>query len=198
MPEGYTIREMAEDQVKAMQALGMEKAAVMGVSQGGMIAQCIAIDHPELVEKLIIAVSAPAVNEKIKACVEGWIDCVQQNDHKRLMIDTAEKSYSKAYLRKYRKYYPVIGQLGKPKDYTRFLRNAEAILAFDATQDLTKITCPTLIIGGEEDQIVGGEASYEMHRKIGTSNLFMYEGLGHAAYEEAKDFNERVLRFLKK
>ena len=45
MPEGYTIQQMAADQVKAMTSLGIDKACVLGVSQGGMISQYIAIDH---------------------------------------------------------------------------------------------------------------------------------------------------------
>ena len=50
---------MADDQAAAMQILGIDKASVLGVSQGGMIAQYLAIDHPGMVEKLILAVTAP-------------------------------------------------------------------------------------------------------------------------------------------
>ena len=56
MPENYTIRQMADDQVLAMKKLGLNKANILGVSQGGMIAQYIAINHPETVDKLILAV----------------------------------------------------------------------------------------------------------------------------------------------
>ena len=52
MPDGYSIADMADDQVKAMRNLGIGKACVLGVSQGGMIAQYMAIRHPEIVEKL--------------------------------------------------------------------------------------------------------------------------------------------------
>ena len=196
LPQGYSIREMAADQAAAMEALGIEKAGVMGVSQGGMIAQYLAIDHPQLVEKLVLTVTAPQVSELIRDTVGGWITLAEKGDHKQLMIDTAEKSYSPAYLKKYRRFYPLLGQLGKPKDYGRFLINAQAILDFDALEDLEKITCPTLILAGEEDRIVGLEASYEMQKRIAGSRLHVYKGLGHAAYEEAPDFNERVLRFL--
>ena len=196
LPQGCTIREMAADQAAAMEALGIEKAAVMGVSQGGMIAQYLAIDHPHLVEKLVLAVTAPQVNDMIRESVGGWIDLAQKGDHKQLMIDTAEKSYSPAYLKKYRKYYPLLGHLGKPKDYGRFLINARAILRFDAMEDLERIACPTLILAGEEDRIVGVDASYRMQKKIAGSRLHVYKELGHAAYEEAPDFNERVLKFL--
>lgn len=196
LPDGWTIRDMANDQAQAMEMLGLKNTAVMGVSQGGMIAQYLAIDHPELVEKLVIAVSAPRVNEIIRERVGKWIGFAEQGNHKQLMIDTAEHSYSQDYLKKYRKIYPVIGAVGKPADYGRFLINANAILSFDAFDALSGITCPTLIIGGEADQIVGIEASRELNERIAGSELYVYKGLGHAAYEEAKDFNERVRLFL--
>ena len=94
MPEGYTIRQMAADQALAMRTLGIEKAAVLGVSQGGMVAQYLAIDHPERVEKLILAVTAPNANEVVKDVVGAWIGMARQEDHVHLMVDTAEKMYS--------------------------------------------------------------------------------------------------------
>ena len=198
LPEKYSIREMAADQASAMKLLGMKKASVLGVSQGGMIAQYLAIDHPEMVEKLVLAVTRPRADELVRSNVEKWMSLAINGDHKSLMIDTAEKSYSEAYLKKYRKVYPVIGAVGKPADYGRFLSNADAIMNFDATGELDKISCPVLIIAGQEDKIVGADASYELHEKISGSELFVYEGLGHAAYEEAADFNGRVFAFLQR
>lgn len=196
LPDSYSIREMADDQAEAMRKLGIEKASVIGVSEGGMIAQYLAIDHADLVERLVIAVSAPNANDTVHSVVESWIELAKQDNHKRLMIDTAEKSYSEAYLKKYRKIYPVIGWIGKPKNYHRFLVNTNAILNFDCFDELNKIICPTLIIGGEADQIVGSDASYKIHQQIKGSELYMYEKFGHAAYEEADDFNKRVFDFL--
>lgn len=196
MPAGYSIRDMADDQAKAMDMLGIKKACIMGVSQGGMIAQYLAIDYPELVEKLVLAVTAPRVNDTIRDCVKKWIGFAGQGKHKELMIDTAEKSYSRDYLKKYRKLYPVLGVVGKPSGYDRFLINANAILGFDAFHELDRITCPTFIVAGEIDKTVGVQASYEMKEQITGSQLYVYPGLGHAAYEEAKDFNLRVFRFL--
>ena len=73
MPSGYSIRDMAADQAEALRQLGIEKASVMGVSQGGMIAQYLAIDHPDLVERLVLAVTAPRVNEIIPDLLRGRI-----------------------------------------------------------------------------------------------------------------------------
>ena len=196
LPEAYTIEEMADDQAEALKNLGIRKASVMGVSEGGMIAQALAIRRGELVEKLVLAVTAPRLNACISSCVPHWMELARKGDHKELMIDTAEKSYSPEKLKSYRKMYPVIGFVGKPKDYGRFLTNAEAILKFDVYKELKHISCPTFILGGAEDRIVGVRASYELQEQIPGSGIRIYPGLGHAAYEEAPDFNDRVFRFL--
>lgn len=196
LPENCSIRDMAADQAEAMRKLGIEKASVVGVSEGGMIAQLLAIDDPDLVENLVIVSSAPSANELVRTAVTRWIETAKRKDHKQLMIDTVEMNYSEARLKQYRKTYPVIGMVGKPKSYRRFLINANAILNFDAKDEIGKISCPVLIIAGEEDKIVGVQASYEMKEKISGSSLYIYPGLGHAVYEEAKDFNKRILDFL--
>ena len=195
MPEDYTIRQMAEDQVKAIKALGIEKTSVLGVSQGGMISQYIAIDYPEVVEKLILGVTAPYANDTVKAAVGGWIEMAKKKDHVSLMVDTAEKMYSDAYLKKNRKYFPLMALFTKPKDFERFLINANVILSFDARAELNKITCPTLILSGDDDNTVGNDAPYELHKGIKKSELFIYNGLGHSAFMEGKDFYERVYNF---
>ena len=199
MPEGYSIQDMADDLATALHSLGIERASVMGVSQGGMIAQYLTIRHPELVEKLILTVTAPCVNDMIRDNVSSWIELAERGDHKSLMIDTAEKGYSEAYLKKYRKYYPVIGLIGKQKSYDRFLKNARAILGFDASGEVEKISCPVFVIGGSIDGTVGIQGSYDLHEKIKGSELYVYEGLSHAPFEEAAaDFYNRVLSFLRR
>ena len=198
LPQGFSIRDMAADQAAALEKLGLHRVSVLGVSEGGMIAQCLALERPDLAEKLVLAVTAPKVNEVVEDCVPGWIRMAERGDHKALMIDTAERSYSPAYLKKYRKLYPILGLVGKPRSYERFLVNARAILDFDVAADLPKIASPTLVLGGEEDRIVGAEASRQLAALISTRELYLYPGLGHGAYEEAKDFYARVFDFLRK
>ena len=185
MPEGYTIEDMADDQALAMEKLGIDRACVLGVSQGGMIAQRLAIRHPRRVERLILAVTAPNANDTVQAVVSGWIDMALRGDHAALMTDTAEN----------RKLLPLLVRFTKPARYDRFLINARAILAFDARGELAGIGCPTLILAGSEDRTVGTEAAPELHRGIAGSALHVYDGLGHGASEEAGDVYERVLAF---
>lgn len=195
MPEGYSIRNMADDQIQAMKVLEIDQAYLLGVSQGGMIAQYMAIYHPEMVKKLILAVTAPNANAVVQDAVTGWIDMVVRGDHTALMVDTAEKMYSERYLQKYRKYFPLLSRFTKPKTYDRFLKNAHAILKFDCRSELSEVNCPTLIIAGSDDHTVGNEAPYELNSAISESELYIYDGLGHGAFEEAKDFYDRVLAF---
>jgi len=197
MPEGYTIRQMAQDQATAMNTLGLGKAAVLGVSQGGMIAQYLAVDYPEKVEKLVLAVTAAYANDAVKTAVNAWIKMAGQGDHVSLVVDTAEKMYSEKYLEKNRKLFPLMAKFTKPESYERFFRNAAAILDFDAREELSKISCPTLILAGAEDKTVGGEAARELNERIENSRLFVYEGLGHGAFEEARDFYDRVYAFFR-
>ena len=198
MPEGYSIRDMADDQVLAMKSLGIEKANICGVSQGGMIAQCIAIYHPEAVEKLILAVTAPGANDVIQDVVRGWIGMAEQGNHKELMIDTAEKMYSEKYLEKNRKWFPILAAFTKPASYERFLRNAYAILSFDVRAELSEIKAPTLIIAGSDDKTVGNDAKSELKAGIPGSDLYVYEGLGHGTFDEAKDFYDRIFEWCDK
>ncbi len=195
MPEGYSIRDMANDQIYVMKELGIDKACVLGVSQGGMIAQYMAIDHPEMVIKLILAVTAPNTNAAARESVSGWIDMAERGDHTSMMVDTAERMYSEKYLQKNRRFFPLLAKFTKPKSYDRFLKNAHAILDFDCRNELAKINCPTLIIAGSDDHTVGKDAAAELNKAIAGSELYVYEGLGHGAYEEATDFYDRILEF---
>lgn len=196
LKNGYSTRDMAKDQVEAMKMLGISKANIIGVSQGGMIAQYIAIDNPNFVRKLVLAVTLSKQNEIVQEAVSTWMEMARNKNYRDLIIDTAEKSYSEKYLKKIRFLYPILSRVGKPKSFNRFLIQASSCVEHNAYQELGKIKCPTLVIGGSEDKIVGVNASAELAEKIQNSELFIYEGLGHAAYEEAKDFNTRILRFL--
>ena len=195
MPEGYSIRQMAADQAEAMERLGIGKSCVLGVSQGGMIAQYLAVDRPDLTDRLILAVTAPYANETVRGAVSGWIAMAEKGDHAALMTDTAEKTYSGPYLARRRWTLPLLARFTRPADYGRFFRNAYAILDFDARSVLSSVACPTLILAGSGDRTVGTEAAGELHRAVAGSELFVYEGLGHGAYEEARDFYDRVLAF---
>ena len=91
LPEGYTTRDMAADQVQAMDALGIEKADFFAVSMGGMIAQHLAADYPERVGKLVLVVTAARSNPILVESVTEWIGQAKAGDHTALMDSNLRK-----------------------------------------------------------------------------------------------------------
>ena len=195
IPSGMTTREMAEDLNEAMEKLELPASAVVGVSQGGMIAQWLAIDHPDKVDKLMLTVTLARPNDVLREAINGWLDMADRADYKGIMVDTAERSYSPARLKTARLEYSLLGNIGKPKNFDRFRVEAESCITHDAYDKLDTISCPVLVIGGTDDRIVTGQASEEIAEKIPGSELYMYERLGHGLYEEAPDFLTRVADF---
>ena len=194
---GMTTREMAEDLNSAMDALGLSSVALVGVSQGSMISQWLAIDHPDKVEKLVLAVTLSRPNATVRDVIARWIGMADRGDYRGIMLDTAERSYSEKRLKRSKLEYRMLGNIGKPRSFDRFQIQAASCAAHDTYDLLERISCPTLVIGGKEDKIVTGLASVEIAGRIPDCKLFMYDGLGHGLYEEAPDFIERVSAFCK-
>lgn len=196
MPETYSTREMAADIYDSMQKIGIAKADVIGVSMGGMIAQYLAIDHSECVDKLVLAVTLAKTNNTVQQLGKSWVDMAKAGDYKGLMVDFAEKSYTDDYLKKNQWMLALSTKVGKPKDFKRFITLAQACMSHNAYDELDKIQCPTFVIGGKQDKIVTGEASQEIAERLKNSKLKMYEEYSHALYEEADDFIRVVIDFL--
>ena len=196
LPQGYTTREMAADQAQAMEQLGICKADVLGVSMGGMIAQYLAISYPENVGRLILTVTSARPNPILTESIGEWVSCAHRGDHTAFMDSNVRRIYSEEYYRKNKWLVPIMGMLTKPKSYERFFIQAEACLTHDAFENLHRIQSPTLVIGGEQDNALGGDASREIAAEIPGAQLRMYEQWGHGLYEEAGDFNGTVLSFL--
>ena len=142
----------------------------------------------------MLAVTLARNNPTVEAVVHGWIDAALRGDAKWLVRDMAEKLYSDAYLKRYHPLLPLLTVLQAPRDVPRFAALAQACLTCSAYDELDKLRCPVLVIGGQQDRVVTAGASREIAQKLGCP-LYLYEGLGHAAYEEAGDYNRRVYRF---
>ncbi len=198
MPERYSTRKMAKDIREAMDVLKIEKADVIGVSLGGMIAQHLAADYPNVVSKLVLVVTSSRKNQYIQAAISSWIEMAKRGDYQKLMLDSMKKMYSREYVEKNKWVMKVVGKVGKPASFDRFITMAYACIYHDAYEKLEKIQAKTLILGGELDRTVGAKASKELAERIPNHMLKMYPQYGHALYEEAKDFNQTVLEFLQK
>ncbi len=194
---GYTTRDMAADLKKAMDLLGIAKADILGVSQGGMIAQHFAVNNPEAVGKLILAVTSAGANPYIENVIPAWIELAKQGAFHELMVDNTVKMYTEEYVCKNKWILNLVGKFGKPKSYDRFITMAGACLSHNCRDLLHTIQAPTLVIGGDKDIVVGPNSAKEIADLIPNAMLKTYPEYGHALYEEAKDFNKVVLEFLK-
>ena len=194
--QGYTTRDMAADLAEAMETLNLDAADVMGISQGGMIAQWLAADFPERVQKLILAVTTAKPSQLARERIEHWQKLSQSGNFKHLMLDIAQHSYTQKSYQKWRLLYNVMGIFGRIKDKQRIDIQSVSCLKHDSLDFLEKINCPTLIIGAEKDDVLGVDGSLELHQHIKDSQLTILPECGHALYEQNKDFQKRVLVFL--
>lgn len=195
LEEGCTCRDMAHDLKVAMDALGIEKANILGVSQGGMIAEALAIDYPQKVERLILTVTIGRQNDYIQSVVHSWIALARQNKFGEVMKDVTARMYTEEYVHKYRFVLPVLGLYPPPKNPTRFIRMATACIIHDMYDELEKISAQTLVIGGGKDRTVGPDAAGELADKIRGSKLLIYPEYGHGLYDQAKDFKQKVYEY---
>ena len=193
--KGLSNWDLAQDIYCAMGELNINSADVFGVSQGGMIAMALALTHPECVTKLVLGVTASRTNETLKNFINKCVDCANRKDYITINKDTFTLMYSEKYLKKYKLFIPLMARLVKPKDFNRFAILASAILDFNCYDRLNEIKCPVLVLGADKDKITTGPAAKEIAEKLGC-DFHMYSEYGHAAYEEAGDFNGRIYKFL--
>lgn len=196
LPETYTTEEMAEDTVKVMRKLGISKICLCGASQGGMIALLIAENHPELVEKLIIASSSSRPNMTEREVVGRWIGLAEEGKGEDLIADMLEKVYSKAFRDANREAMQAAVVPLSREELDRFIRLAAPIADFDCYDRLSEIWCDSLVIGAAGDGVFTAQASRDIAEKLGCG-LYLYgENYGHAAYDEAPDCAGRMFRFV--
>ena len=194
--QGYTTRDMAADVAEAMETLNLDAAYVMGISQGGMIAQWLVADFPEKVQKLVLAVTTAKLGNLGRERISCWLNLIQTGTYKDLMIDIARHSYTTKFFGKFKYLYRIMGIFGRIKDIKRIDIQAVSCLKHDSLAFLEKINCPTLIIGAENDDVLGLDGSLRLHQHIKDSQLTILPECGHALYEQNKDFQKRVLVFL--
>ena len=194
--EGYTVRDMADDTAAVMNALGIEDADVFGASQGGMIALYLAIDHPELVHKMILGSTLSKPNDTADQVIGEWIRLAEEKDETGLLESFADHVYSEATLEVYRETL-ISSNLGiSDEEFQRFVILAEACGTFDCYDELSAIRCPVLVIGSEGDRVVTAEGSRQIAEAIGCE-LYLYDdSYGHGVYDEAPDYRQRCLDFL--
>lgn len=194
---GYTVRAMAADTAAAMKKLNIAGADVLGVSQGGMIAQYLAIDHPELLHKMILGSTLAGANDTSRRVIGEWIRLAEAKDEVGLLSGFADNVYSEATLRTHRDTLISSNRGISDEEYRRFIVLAEACNTFDCFDELSAVRCPVLVLGSSGDKLVTAECSEQLAGALGCEIYLYDDGYGHGVYDEAADYKQRCLNFLR-
>jgi len=198
MPPVYSVREMARDTAAAFQALGLKDVCLFGASQGGMIAQVIAIEHPELVGKMALGSSSAHVQEAQYRVLESWAQLAREKDPVGLYLAFGREIYPPELYEQSRESLVAAAESVTDEDLRRFIILVEGTKDFNIVDELDRIRCPVLAVGVFEDAVLDSDATMEIAENLDRRpdfRLYMYVGYGHAAFDTAPDYRERLLKF---
>lgn len=198
IPPSYSVREMAQDTAEAFRMLGLKDVCVFGASQGGMIALVIAIEHPELIRKMVLGSTSAHVREPQFQVLEKWAELARRKDKEGLYLAFGKEIYPPEVYEQYRETLIAAAQSVTDTDLARFIVFVEGTKDFNVVDQLDKIRCPVLAVGVYEDSVLDSDATMEIAEKLDSRmdfRLYMYVGYGHAAFDTAPDYRERLLQF---
>lgn len=191
-----TMTDLADHVAEAINQEFSEAVPVLGISTGGSIALRTAIDHPDVLSRLVVAAAACRLSERGRA--------MQQD----LMLEiAADRPRAAGYrLGEMIAAGPVTGRMigsvlwltnvvMDPADPSDALITLAAEDQFDVRADLSRITVPTLVVGGERDRLYGADLFEQTAHGIPQGRLFLIQGGGHGAALTSADAREHILDF---
>lgn len=199
--EPYSIRGMAGDTAALMDGLGIARAHIVGASMGGMIAQELAINYPEKIDRLVIACSRAKAGELRKRIAIAQ-RALWEADIPRDVMAAIQQPWGSTSAILQDEHLPMerLALAAKdpyPVQKHAYLRQLDATIAFDTTDRLGKITAPTLVLVGAEDILTPPFESAELARAIPGAEMRVLPRGGHGfAAEYPAEFNRAVAAFL--
>ncbi|MBI4271897.1 MAG: alpha/beta fold hydrolase [Candidatus Rokubacteria bacterium] len=197
----YTTRMMAEDTAALLRALGVDRAHVVGVSMGGMIAQELALGRPELVRSLHLGCSLARPDAHMRALNAAWRDMRTGLGREPMLRALGPWLFGPRTYAERPKLIDAITQntleSQYPQSLTGFLRQSEAVVGHDTLSRLGAIRCPTLVSVAEDDILVPPRFSRELAAAIPGAELRVVADAGHLYFLEQPDvFNALCMDFL--
>ncbi len=198
----YTLQDMADDLLGLLDALGIQKATVLGLSMGGTIAQQFTLSYPERVERLILASTHLGLKAMIPIPEEAA----------RLMVpDTSlppaariRKAMAPAFAPGWAEAHPgivdaiVFMRLAAVQPPDAWLRQWNAGATFDSVDRIASISVPTLIMHGDQDRVVPVGNAHMIAGRLPEAELRIFQGGGHLVHiEQSELYNRTVLDFLR-
>ncbi len=199
LPEIYTVRDMARDTAEAIRALGLRDICLFGASQGGMMAMVIAADNPDLVSRLALGSTSSYLEEERCVALDHWLTLARERRSEELFRSFGDLIYTPEMFHLIEPIFIKAAESVTDDDLDRFVIIGGGAKGFDARDDLDKISCPVLVLGANDDKVLGVEASLFIAEKLSGKpgfSMHIYEdGYGHAAYDTAPDYRKRLMNF---
>ena len=192
----YSIPRFADDMAALLQHLEAAPANIVGLSLGGMVAFQLAVEHPTLVRRLVIANSRPEV--KLESLRDYW-----RYGSRRLVAQVLGMRTTGRILAHRLFHKPEHGRLRQAfierwaeNDKSAYLQTLDAIVGWSVADRIASISCPTLIIAAEEDY-TSFQKNREYANRIPDARLVVIPDARHATpVEEPEAFNETIASFL--
>jgi 3-oxoadipate enol-lactonase len=185
--EPMTMATFVEDAVAVLEENGAERAHAYGQSFGGMVAQELALSHPERTRSLVLA------------CTHAGPARADRAPARAPKSRPYELLYSDRFARRHPEHLAEDLRIGSANPQKRHAgrRQWEAIQVWDAWDRVSAIRCPTLVLHGTDDRLVPVENARRLAALIPGSRLVLLEGAGHVYHSEQPEAADRaVLEFL--
>jgi len=203
-PGATTIDQMADDTLRLMDHLEIDRSVVFGISLGGAIAQRLVLDHPDRVSALILALTFARPMEFMRRQHELTRKLVTAAGPDALIDGSLIRMFTPRFFELGRETIDrivrsFVGPNGPEVPHTDvILGQLEALDKHDTLAELHTISCPTLVMGAKQDVMVPFLGSEEIATAIPGAELAVFE-TGHGApVEEMDAFNRAIHGFLAK
>jgi 3-oxoadipate enol-lactonase len=204
-PEGtYTTELFADDVAAFMQAAGVGRAHVFGVSLGAETSMWLAAKHPDQVKSLSLHSAWDATDPFLRAVVECWRSMAREMGSVTDMVIAGIFPYCftpETYAAR-TEYIDSLADFVRSRPMPpvdAFLRQSDAVLANDVRPALPAIQAPAQITFGGRDTCTSTRFAGPLSEGIAGSEVTVFDNCAHAAiYEDVEEFNSRTLAFLKR
>ena len=203
-PEGpYTARQLAADVVAVLDAAGVERAHVVGLSLGGAVAQELALSWPQRVRSLALLATFAAQAPRSRALLEAWralypLAISDPRLRKAWELQAYTWLFTERFWRSEANVRAALrfASTQPPQSPQGFVGQVDAALSHDARDRLGQIRAPTLVIHGAVDQLSPKENAEELARLIPSAELVIVPEVGHAVNLEGQRAVNGALRAL--